>query len=33
MVTLSKDDVYKGSTNINDPGACAILESTDYLTA
>ena len=25
MVTQSKEDVYKGSTNINDPGACATL--------
>ena len=31
MVTLSKDDVFKGSTNINDPGACAILESNRLL--
>ena len=27
MVTLSKEDVFKGSTNINDPGACATLAS------
>ena len=25
MVTLSKGVVFKGSTNINDPGACATL--------
>ena len=25
MVTLSKEDVFKGSTNINDPIACATL--------
>ena len=27
MVTLSKEDVFNGSTNINDPGACATLAS------
>ena len=27
MVKLSKEDVFKGSTNINDPGACATLAS------
>ena len=26
-VTLSKEDVSKGSSNINDPGACATLAS------
>ena len=26
-VTLSKEDVFKGTTNINDPGASAILAS------
>ena len=26
-VTLSKEDVFKGSTNINDPGDCATLDS------
>ena len=25
LVTLSKADVFKGSTNINDPGVCATL--------
>ena len=24
---LSKEDVFKGSTNINEPGACAFLAS------
>ena len=27
MVTLSKGDVFKRSTNKNDPGACATLAS------
>ena len=27
MVTLSKGDVFKGPTYINDPGACATLAS------
>ena len=27
MVRLSKEDVFKGSTNINDSGACATLAS------
>ena len=27
MVTLSKEDVFKGSTNINDPGDCVTLTS------
>ena len=26
-ITLSKEDVFKGSTNINDLGACATLAS------
>ena len=26
-LTLSKEDFFKGSTNINDPGACATLAS------
>ena len=27
MVTLFKEDVFNGSTNINDPGTCATLAS------
>ena len=33
MVTLSKEDVFNESTNINDPGACATLAQKDFLTA
>ena len=28
---LSKEDVFKGSTNTNDPGACATLASKQLL--
>ena len=30
-VTLSKEDAFKGPTNINDPGACATLSSKGLL--
>ena len=31
MLTLSNEDVFKGSTNINDLGACATLASNRLL--
>ena len=31
MVTLSKEDVFNKSTNINDPGACATLAPKTFL--